>query len=150
MSGNEDCFITKLIRHEDIYSAIDNLRNDIYDQTYNDTEQLKKLSKKYSLYANVLVIKQNNHVAGICVFYDNDFVSKTAFLSMIVVNKFAQGRGYGHALLNEMTKMCREQGMEKIRLEVKNSNIKAFHFYENIGYCLERTEEDKSTYTISL
>lgn len=150
MGSTEEYKIISLRRHEDIYCAIDGLKNDIYDQTYNNTEKLQELSKKYSLYANVLAIKKDGSIKGICVFYDNDSDTKTAFLSMIVISRLEQGQGYGHILLNEMSRICKEHGMIRICLEVANTNEKAIGFYEDIGYRLEHAGDSTSTYTISI
>lgn len=150
MSDRAEYIITRLTSYEDIYSAIDDLRNDLYDQTYNDTERLKNLSNKYFQYANVLGIQKNGSTRGVCAFYANDSESKTAFLSMIVISRSEQGHGYGYILLNEMSKICRENGIKNICLEVNNSNIKAINFYKKNGYCLKHTGNSKSIYTASI
>lgn len=48
--------------------------------------------------------------------------------------------------MNEAYSICKEKGMQKIKLEVRKSNIKAIKFYQKEGFkdCGDATEH--STY----
>ena len=76
---------------EKIYKAISTLANSLFDQTINTVPTLQKLSNKFSNYATVLVAEIDEEIVGFCSFYDNDTISLTAFLSMIVVKNGFQG-----------------------------------------------------------
>lgn len=142
--------IMHLKSYKEVFSAINTLRQDLYDQRYNDDEFVKNLAKKYITYAEVLSIKRDSIVKGICVFYDNDKVNKTAFLSMLVISKDEQGHGLGKILMREMFRICQENGMGSICLEVANSNNIAATFYKKMGYSLTQIRERTSLYTISI
>ena len=52
--------------------------------------------------------------------------------------------------MREMFKICQENGMSSICLEVANSNNIAVTFYKKMGYSLTQIRERTSLYTISI
>ena len=80
-------------------------------------------------------------LAGCVSFYANEAITKTAYISEIMVSPKAQGRGLGTALLDAVEQWALPFGMDKIRLEVLESNEGARRLYERTGYMMVgRTE----------
>ena len=72
--------------------------------------------------------------------------NKTGYITQVSVKSIAQSTGIGKRLMNEAYSICKEKGMQKIKLEVRKSNIKAIKFYQKEGFkdCGDATEH--STY----
>ncbi len=47
--------------------------------------------------------------------------------------------GIGTALMNDFMKLCRDQGMMSIRLEVQTQNTDAIVFYRKLGFVIIST-----------
>ena len=68
--------------------------------------------------------------------------------SLIATSENMQRRGIGRILINEVQRISAEAGMEKLRLEVNNSNSKAISFYIKNGFELECPAGEHSSYMI--
>ncbi|WP_314925256.1 ribosomal protein S18-alanine N-acetyltransferase [Rothia mucilaginosa] len=62
-------------------------------------------------------------------------VADTADVQTIGVLPEYEGHGYGRAMLEQMHERAREQGAERILLEVRADNPRAQRLYERNGYC---------------
>lgn len=91
-------------------------------------------AEKLSRYANVAVCKINGETAGLLVFYSNDLETKTAYISLIGVNKKWQGKGISGFLLDYCTEESKKSGMEFLKLEVDLDNARAIRFYLKNGF----------------
>ena len=138
--------ISRITNSNEIYAAICLLSEYLFNQSLNCVNVLKSLSEKYSKNAKVLIASIADEIKGLCVLYDNDIDTRTAFLSMIVVSEDAQGKGIGNALLSSMLEQCKVSGMERLRLEVANTNANAIRFYCNRGFAIEKKMQDSSYY----
>ncbi len=58
----------------------------------------------------------------------------SAHLEVLVIAKQADGHGLGKALLQEVEKAAREQGVLSMSLHVFVSNTRARYIYEKLGY----------------
>ena len=61
-------------------------------------------------------------------------VADTADVQTIGVLPEYEGHGFGRAMLEKMHERAREQGAERILLEVRADNPRAQHLYEHNGY----------------
>ena len=61
-------------------------------------------------------------------------VADTADVQTIGVLPEYEGHGFGRAMLEQMHERAREQGAERILLEVRADNPRAQHLYERNGY----------------
>lgn len=89
--------------------------------------------QKVHMHACFLVAYRKD-VLGIAAFYANDKVSKTAYLTHIAVMQEAQGKHVGSGLLRQAEDISRLQGMRAMKLEVREDNQQAQHFYRWHGY----------------
>ena len=106
---------------------------------------LKQYSQKLYTYAEAFEIVGNNQKIGFIVFYCNDMVTYTGYLTLIAVNKEYSHMGIGTELIKKYQNHCKRCGMNKLRLEVYKNNRIAISFYEKIGFSIT-DENDKSYY----
>lgn len=73
-------------------------------------------------------------VRGIPVMVERDFL----WVDDLCVDEAARGQGIGELLMAAVTDMARELGLDKIELNVVESNEGARKFYERLGYVTQR------------
>lgn len=107
-------------------------QRDIYNKLID-----KFVSSAYFLYAH------NQEVLGYISFYANDFINRTAFISLIAVKPEFQNKHIGSRLLEECFKIAKSKGMETIQLEVLKTNSLAIRFYKrhSFSFLYEKGEE---------
>lgn len=71
---------------------------------------------------------------GVIAFYVNDIENRIAFLSHISVLTEYQKMGIGSLMLDNAERAACDEGMKRMRLEVREDNDKAICFYTNMGY----------------
>jgi ribosomal protein S18 acetylase RimI-like enzyme len=80
-----------------------------------------------------LVLLVDSKVSGYSVVYVRKG-SNVARLYSICIAKDYQGKGLGVSFLNAIENLCREQGYEKMSLEVSLQNWIAKRLYRKMGY----------------
>lgn len=108
----------------------------------NYGEYAEKLQKN----ALVFTATENNSVCGMMVFYANDIVSKTSYLSLIGLLPHAQGRNIGAHLMRFWEDYSANVGMQKLKLEVDADNIHAINFYKKHNFSCANKKSDTSFY----
>lgn len=103
----------------------------------------EQMAEKFIDYGNIICINLEAQLIGFAAFYDNDYESKEAFLSMIAVKNDCRGLGVGSILLQEIFSQIKKKGMKSIKLEVQKGNTKAINFYKEKGF-VNAGETDKS------
>ena len=76
-----------------------------------------------------LLIK--NLVIGICVF---QVVLDEAHINYFVVNKKFRKKGFGFYLMSYLIKKCEKLNLQKLLLEVSQSNVTAERFYSRFDF----------------
>ena len=111
----------------------------------NGNEYIEQMADKFSRYGIVLCLDVDGDTAAFSAFYCNDHEGQEGYLSMIAVRSGYDGKGIGTRLLSHTEKVCREQGMSSLRLEVNKSNDPAVSFYRKNGfvYTGEQTEKTR-------
>ncbi|MBC6308935.1 ribosomal protein S18-alanine N-acetyltransferase [Listeria sp. FSL L7-1582] len=82
-------------------------------------------------FAHYIVAEQNETVigyAGVWIILDEGHITNVA------MHPDQQGKGYGQALLAELLRIAKEQGVTRLTLEVRISNTKAQQLYKKIGF----------------
>ncbi|PMM42439.1 ribosomal protein S18-alanine N-acetyltransferase [Vibrio splendidus] len=77
------------------------------------------------------VLEVGGEVVG--YFYAQNIVGEVTLLTIAVDPKH-QGKGYGKALVEHFLDMCEQADAESAWLEVRESNVNAFHLYEKAGF----------------
>ena len=73
----------------------------------------------------------SNLLIGICVFH---VVLDEAQINFFVVNQKYRGKGYGSYLMSYLIKECEKSNINRIFLEVSNTNITAEKFYSSFDF----------------
>jgi len=88
----------------------------------------KELRKKY-VYA--FGCFKNSEMVGVCVFQK---IFCNAELTYLSIQPTFKRKGLGKKLLKEIFKQCKSSAIEKIILEVSETNIPAINFYHSFGF----------------
>lgn len=127
-------FIEKITTIDEIFKSISIFNDCFIESTENRVGNLWDYSAKISCYGNTYVVKIKDKTIGIIIFYSNDLISKTAYITMIAVKNEYKGNGIGKKLLKLSEVFAIKFGMKYIKLEVHKENISAIRFYEKSGY----------------
>ena len=73
----------------------------------------------------------SNLIIGICVFH---VVLDEAQINFFVVNQKYRGKGYGSYLMSYLIKKCEKSNINRLFLEVSNTNITAEKFYSSFDF----------------
>lgn len=71
-------------------------------------------------------------IAYISFFHNGDEME----ILNLAVHPLARGRGHGRRILSMLLQAGRKMGMQKVALEVRESNLIAIRLYENAGFRL--------------
>ena len=79
----------------------------------------------------VLGLSVSNQIVGICVLH---VVLDEAHINYFVVNHKFREKGFGSQLMNYLIGWCRKLNVNKLFLEVSQSNVKAQSFYNHFKF----------------
>lgn len=102
------------------------LKSEISIEVKDIANYLNKLTDK----ASIVSITENQSLKAFIAYYKNDFINKTAFLSMLAVSPEAQGKGLGKQLLETSIKDLKKLNFKLYQLEVLKNNTKAIALYK--------------------
>ena len=106
------------------------------------------MSKKLLENAFFIALRLESDIIGFIAFYANDFVSHTAYVSLIAVDDGYRGLDYGRQLFEFACDRSCEMGMNKLKLEVLKNNTGAISFYRKMGLVYLCDASDESIYLI--
>lgn len=98
--------------------------------------------------SGITIALYSKELIGFSCFYCNDDQGKTAYLSLIAVKQEYEHQGNGTMLIEEVKQIARDNGMDRLRLEVRKKNYRAISFYRKKGFIPER-ELENSFYMIT-
>lgn len=81
--------------------------------------------------AIVVVAEEKNEVVGYCVLY---YVLDEAEIARVAVDEAFRLKGLGFHLLDNVCDFCKENHIERLLLDVRESNKNARAFYEKYGF----------------
>lgn len=93
------------------------------DAFYNELNQNK--------FACYIVLEQEEQIIGYCGAW---LVIDEAHITNIAILPEFRGQKLGEALLNKMIERSREKGIERMTLEVRESNTVAQSLYKKLGF----------------
>ena len=85
-------------------------------------------------YRGHFLFAHQKDIMGYCAIYANDFINRTAYITLIVVRNEFQGKHVGRDLLKRALEIATNYGMDSCVLEVRKNNISAIRFYESNGF----------------
>lgn len=111
----------------DLAEIANNLTSD-FDEFWNSSILESEIKNPFSQY---IIAKINREIVGFAGVIDT--VDQLE-ITNIVVRKDFRKKGLGNELLTELIKLAKENGKEKITLEVNNTNLVAIKLYEKNGF----------------
>ena len=82
-------------------------------------------------FAHYLILEEDDNVIGYCGAW---LVVDEAHITNIAVLPAYQGRGLGKVLLSSMIEECKLRAIERMTLEVRESNLVAQSLYRKLGF----------------
>ena len=148
MNYNMEWTIKKISLPEQILEYLKEYDNYFIIPITDRVKDLQQYSIKLSRNAYTYIIEKNDITLGIIIFYANDQINQTAYLTMIAVNKEYEGKGIGSALLEKCLELSREVGMKKLKLEVDIDNSNAILFYQRKGFDFTEKATDRTVFMV--
>jgi len=99
----------------------------------NITDYCEKVLKN----GNAYCIIKYGEIASIILFYNNDLVTKTSYVSLLITNSRYYGKGYASILMDFFEKESLKAGMKFMALDVSKTNFKAISLYSKKGYQID-------------
>ena len=130
----------RIKEYSQIHSAFEELKDSFYTVPSKYEELIEKIYKN-----GIVIAAKSGSINGLIAFYANDYTSKTAYITSVLVSLNSRGKGLGTALMKECEKICREKCFERIRLEVNSENGIAVSLYKKLGYMYSEINQ-KSVY----
>ena len=97
-------------------------------------------------FADFIVAADGDEPVGLAVIYANDLESRMAYVTMFGVKDEYGRRGIGRKLMAACEELALSRGMDRIRLEVLDSNERAVRFYEKNGFVRTGACSEDSSY----
>jgi len=97
-------------------------------------------------FADFIVAADGEEPAGLAVMYANDLTTRAAYITLFGVKDEYGRQGVGGLLLDACRELALSRGMDRIRLEVTDSNERAVCFYEKHGFVRTGACEEDSSY----
>jgi GNAT superfamily N-acetyltransferase len=106
------------------YSGVYPERAVEFFKTFHSEERIRERSQK----GEILIIERNNVIMATGAIVGNEVLG-------VFVRPLEQGRGYGKAIMNELERRAKAEGLTQITLAVSLPSRK---FYEALGYEIVR------------
>lgn len=101
-------------------------------QIFSDAWTVKGISDTaQQSQAFITIAEENGEIAGYCIIY---FVLDEAEIARIAISDKWRRKGVGRQLLDYTCVCCKEKQVERLLLDVRESNTGARAFYENYGF----------------
>lgn len=81
--------------------------------------------------AFIAVAESEDELVGYCIVY---YVLDEGEIARIAVDEKARRKGVGRGLLDYVCKCCQEKQIERLLLDVRESNVGARAFYQHYGF----------------
>ena len=83
-------------------------------------------------------------LVGFVAFYCNDYLTKRAFITLVLVAESGRGKGIANNLLSSALSIMKARSFATCELEVKENNINAIALYNKLGFKLASKKADKN------
>ncbi len=104
-------------------------------KTFSDAWTEKSLRDTFDQkQAFITVAEDDGKVVGYCIIY---YVMEEAEIARIATSEAMRRKGVGNGLLHYTCECCREKQIERLLLDVRESNEDAIVFYQKYGFQTE-------------
>ena len=125
-----------------IISTVKNFAKNYYIVDFD----INALAKKYYKFAELICACCDDDIIGYVSYYANDNITKTAYISMVVVKKQYRGKGIAKSMIQKVIDDCKNRNFKSIRLEVHKTNYAAIQLYTKLGFRIEQYADGNSLY----
>ncbi|OTG85177.1 hypothetical protein B9T27_02940 [Acinetobacter sp. ANC 4648] len=73
-------------------------------------------------------------LAGFISFYCNNYETKEAFITLVLVDIEFRGLKIGKKMFGDLFEFIKNKNFEKCSLEVRQNNVSALKLYESLGF----------------
>lgn len=115
------------MQFDDLESVME-IENANFSKPWTETGFFTFLIRDDTLF---LVAAEDDHILGYCGIV---MIQEEGDITNVSVAKNVQNMGIGQRLMEELLMRTKEKGIQKIFLEVRESNQQAIHVYEKIGF----------------
>ena len=77
------------------------------------------------------ILLDDNEIVG--YYFANQVAGEASLLNIAIAPEY-QAKGYGKMLLEHLIEQCKQQDLFQLWLEVRESNLAAYHLYLNMGF----------------
>ena len=109
-------------------SQIANLEEAIFPDPWSEKGIAETISQSHAF---IVVAEENGEIAGYCIFY---YVLDEGEIARIGVSEKYRRKGIGKKILDYVTAECGTLGVERLLLDVRESNKGARDFYKSYGF----------------
>ena len=101
-------------------------------EVFSDAWTAQSIAETFSQKQTFLVVAEvDGVVEGYCIIY---YVLDEAEIARIAVSENVRRLGLGRGILDTVSKWCVENQIEKLLLDVRESNVGAIAFYKGYGF----------------
>jgi len=115
------------MRQEDL-SCVAELEKQIFSDAWSEKALAETLAQKQTI---LLSAFEDKKLIGYVILY---YVLEEGEIARIAVSSEHRRQGVGARMLIELESLCRDNGISKILLDVRESNVGAHVFYEEHGF----------------
>ena len=118
----------------DIYKTILLFNEDFIPSLTDRGIILRDYAQKLQTHGIVYALKSEHMIHAFIAFYANDQIGKCAYLAQLAVKPYGLNKGYGYTMIKLAMNRSKQNGMQRIKLEVFNENKHAIDFYIRQGF----------------
>lgn len=120
-------FNVRMMTESDI-EAVAELEKEIFSDAWTSSSIYETFCRQQAF---VTVAETEGEIAAYCIIY---YVLDEGEIARIAVCPNRQRRGIGRRLLDDTCNLCREKGVSRLLLDVRESNVSARKFYQSYGF----------------
>jgi ribosomal protein S18 acetylase RimI-like enzyme len=122
---------------------------DLYDLFHANTENLGGwgYGDAFPGTNQIKVARVGNLLAGFVIYDKND---NEGFINYLAIDKSVRSFGLGSVLLRDAIKDLKNQGADKVSLNVYEHNVRAQSLYERLGFYLQSARDGLMNYMLSV
>lgn len=120
-------FSIRRIRREDVPDVAE-LERKIFTDAWSEHAILETLNQKQTM---LLSAYEDKRLVGYLILY---YVLEDGEIARIAVDESYRRKGVASRMLRELEILCKDNGVSKLLLDVRESNAAAYAFYERQGF----------------
>ena len=128
-------FCIRKMRREDVADVAE-LERKIFTDTWSEQAILETLDQKQTM---ILLAYEDKKLIGYLILY---YVLEDGEIARIAVDDAYRRQGVASKILWELECLCEDNGVSKLLLDVRESNICARRFYEKHGFVQDGLRKD--------